>query len=130
MRRDARRWLELSAKTPSEVRSEARALWAEVAASMGVDSTEPKTFDEAFQAGAEAIQAMVALDVQIESATGAEREKLTTQRAESRDAAYNALAAAVKLADEDTDPSKRPSPATRWPGLDWDGGRSAARGRA
>lgn len=122
LRRDARDWLGDSARVPSDVQAAAREQWAAVTASMGIVAEPPKTFDEAFQAGGEAIQAMLAVDVAIEMVTAAEAEQLTAQRAETRVAAYAALTAAVKLVDKKTDPDQAAQARYQLAWLDWEAG--------
>lgn len=120
--KQARDWLSASSKTPSEVQAEARERWAEVTASMGIEAKPPKDFDEAFQAGAEAIEAMLAVDVALKAASGDEKKRLRGQRSANRDTAYDALSAAVKFADKRTDPEKAARARYQLAWLDWDRG--------
>ncbi|QDT69775.1 hypothetical protein MalM25_27160 [Planctomycetes bacterium MalM25] len=123
--KQARDWLGDSSKIPSEVQAEARQQWAEVTASMGIESKPPKDFDEAFQAGGEAIEAMLAVDVALKGATGEEAKRLQGQRATNRDAAYEALTAATRLADKRTDPDEAARARYQLAWLDWDRGDTA-----
>lgn len=122
LQKQARDWLNESRRIPSEVQADARDRWAEVTASLGIEVQEPKNFAEAFQAGSEAIQAMLAADLALKSATGAEAERLTDQRQQSRDAAYSALEAASGLADAKTDPEQASRARYQLAWLDWQRG--------
>lgn len=123
--KQARDWLGDSSKTPSEVQAEARQRWAEVTASMGIESKPPKDFDEAFQAGGEAIEAMLAVDVALKGAAGDEVKRLRQQRNANRDAAYDALTAAASLAGKRTDPDQAARARYQLAWLDWDRGDTA-----
>ncbi|WP_146443987.1 hypothetical protein [Botrimarina colliarenosi] len=123
--RDAREWLGESARTPSDVQADARDRWAEVTASLGIETAAPKTFEEAVAAGAEAIQSMLAFDVAMKGAAADEAERLASQRRSSYAAAYAALEAAVKFADDKTDPAEAARARYQLAWLDWDGGDAA-----
>lgn len=122
LRRDARDWLGQSARVPSDIQAAAREQWASVTASMGIEAEPPKNFEEAFRSGGEAIQAMLAVDVAIESANASAAEQLKAQRTETRDAAYAALAAAVKLVDKKTNPDEAAQARYQLAWLDWEAG--------
>ncbi|CAN0367540.1 unnamed protein product, partial [Ectocarpus sp. 4 AP-2014] len=104
------------------IQAAAREQWASVTASMGIEAEPPKNFEEAFRSGGEAIQAMLAVDVSIESATASAAEQLKAQRTETRDAAYAALAAAVKLVDKKTNPDEAAQARYQLAWLDWEAG--------
>lgn len=125
LRRDARDWLGDAARLPSEVQADARKKWAEVSATLGVETEAPKTFDEAIAAGGEAIQSMLAVDLTMKDASGEEADALVEQRRVAYDAAYAALSAAVKLADDKADPVDAARARYQLAWLDWDGGDAA-----
>lgn len=126
LRRQAREWLGESARVSSEVQADARDQWAAVTASMGLEAKPPENFEEAFQAGAEAIQAMLALDLAIEQASAAgEADRLSAQRRETRSAAYQALSAAVQLADKRTPAQDAARARYQLAWLDWEAGEIA-----
>ncbi|MEO0530900.1 MAG: hypothetical protein AAF266_10060, partial [Planctomycetota bacterium] len=112
LQREAREWLEAASRVPSEVQADAREQWAAVTASLGIEAKPPKTFDEAMQVGGEAIQAMLAFDM----------VSKTAERAESFDAAYSALSAAVRLIDDKTPPAEAARARYQLAWLDWDRG--------
>ncbi|QDV75275.1 hypothetical protein [Botrimarina mediterranea] len=125
LRRDARDWLGESARVPSEVQADARAQWVAVSTTLGLENPDPKTFDEAIAAGREAIQTMLALDLSLKEVEGAEAATLQDQRKAAYDGAYSAMTAAVKLADEKTDPAQAAQARYQLAWLDWDGGDAA-----
>lgn len=122
LQREAREWLGDAARVPSEVQSDARERWAAVTASLGLKAKPPKTFEEAVRFGGEAIQAMLAFDMASKGAEGAEADRLEGQRAESFEAAYTALSAAAKLADNKTPPAEAARARYQLAWLDWDRG--------
>ena len=94
--RQAKDLLAESSRIVTEVRPDARRAWAEVNEALGVDATRPKDFDEAYQAGKEALAALGAARL---SAGGGPID-------EHRAAARSAFGAALELADRRTDAAK------------------------
>lgn len=100
--RSARQLLGEAARTPSEIQALARDAWMEATTALGVDVSKPESFEEAFQAGKDAIEAFSAAEVGLAAAPpdNAEvRAELETQRDESRQTAERTLEAALELAD-------------------------------
>jgi hypothetical protein len=122
----AREWLGDSAREASEMQALARAEWARAASMLGIDTTEPKDFDEAYARGKEAIAAVAALRVRIESeGQDGSSGGLVAQARESRDAAQNAFTAALKLAKPNEAEASLNESRYFLAWLDWDAGDDA-----
>jgi hypothetical protein len=122
----AREWFGDSARVASEVQADARAEWARAASMLGIDTSEPKDFAEAYARGKDAIAALAAVRVRIES-EGAEAASsgLVAQASESRDAAQAAFAAALKLAKRKEAEAQVNEARYFLAWLDWDAGDDA-----
>ncbi|MEO1497240.1 MAG: hypothetical protein AAFV43_08835 [Planctomycetota bacterium] len=100
--RSARELLGEAARTPSEVQAPARDAWADATALLGIESADPRTFDEAFQAGKDAVEAFSAAEVGRAAADQDDtsvRAEFESQRVDSLTAAATAFEAALELAD-------------------------------
>ncbi|MGL4514241.1 MAG: hypothetical protein ACRCT8_14210 [Lacipirellulaceae bacterium] len=120
---DARDLLGESAREPSEVQPAARAEWARVATLLGIDTSEPTDFADAYARGKDAIATLAATRVRIEDEGSS--DALVAQSAESREAARTAYEAAIKLAKPREDAAKLNEARYFLAWLDWDAGDDA-----
>lgn len=104
--RDANTWLSASAKTPSEVQFKARLAWNQVGELLGVDQTKLETFEQAYQAGKQAIDAVASARATLLVAQGIgadAKQDLEDQVTSQRESAQRAFKVAMSLADSKTD---------------------------
>ncbi len=101
----ARDHFAVAGRLPGEVQAEARLAWSEASAALGVDTTVPESFDQAYQAGKEALATF--------SLTHAE---------EQGKAARRALEAALRLAGNEAEPEQVNESRYLLAWLDWNTG--------
>lgn len=107
--REANEWLSASAKTSSEIQFKARLAWNQVSELLGVDQTEPENFEQAYQAGKRAIDAIASARATLSVAQGIgndARQELEDQVLTNRDSAERVFKSAMTLSNPKTDPAQ------------------------